>query len=457
MRDNGVVDRRRLLALAAVLPAWPDNSSSATPTVTSKASDALTVKQFGAIGNGKADDHLALQTAIATATAQKRDLFWPRGIYKTNVTLLKPQDYFCPNNVAEEGTVLDGSGIPNGATLKIKGGSGRLTQSRIEGFAFIGGKGRHSTGLEIADQCGVEIRSCSFPAGTWGLTFHNERGFTEFAQAVGCHFASDLSSGSVRYRVSKGTESFNGSGLIRCRINMDGATAPDNAVVIDAGALLYHAPLDFQVWVKGKRRIIITSASTFSHLTHGTITIEVADSQPYDTAPELFGGSGSVGYHQGDIITFGTAWLGPKVKLSGSFNKRIGPETGVFNGSTAMARHKFGVMKTLAAGETELRNIRDMGSCIAHVHVSAPNYDYRYLIAAAVGISDQPGVASTVATLSEFNASGAGRPIFGVNGTGALTITNKNFGSEYVAYVMFIDLGPSLFNVGPSMADYKPS
>lgn len=451
------MDRRSLLALAAGLPAWPNDTSAATAAAVNKSPDMLTVKQFGAVGNGRTDDHLALQTAIATATAQKRDLFWPRGIYKTNVTLLKPQDFFCPNNVAEEGTVLDGSSITNGPTLKIKGGSGRLTQARIEGFSFIGGKGRHSTGLEIADQCGVEIRSCTFPAGAWGLTFHNESGFTEYAQAVGCNFSSNLSSGSLRYRVTGGTESFNGSGLIRCRINMDGAIAPDNAIVIDAGALLYHAPLDFQVWVKGKRRTIIKSASSFSHLTHGTITIEVADSQPYETAPELFGGSGSVGYHQGDVVTFGTAWLGPKVKLCGSFNKRIGPEAGAFNGSTAMGRNKFGIMKTLAAGETEIRGISDMGSCIAHIHVSAPNYDYRYLIAAGVGINDQPGVASTIATLSEFNASGAGRPSFGVSETGALTITNKNFGSDYIAYVMFVDLGPSLFNVGPSMADYKPS
>jgi Pectate lyase superfamily protein len=455
--NNRIVDRRCLLALAAGLPAWPANAKGAGSTGASKLLEMLTVKQFGATGDGKTNDHIALQTALAVATLQKRDLFWPQGIYKTDVTLLKPQDFFCPNMTAEEGTVLDGSGIANGPTLKIKGGSGRLTQARIEGFTFAAGNGKNSTGLEITDQCGVEIRACAFQTGTWGLTFHNEHGFTEYAQAVGCHFASRLTSAALRYRVTKGTESFNGSGLLRCRINMDGAQRPDNAIVIGSGALLYHTPLDFQVWVKGKNRTIVNNISSFTHLTHGTITLEVADSQNHETAPELFGGSGSISYHQGDITTFGTAWLGPKMKLSGSLNKRIGAEGGIFNGSTAIERQKFGIIKKLAAGETNLQNITDMGSCIAHVHVSAPNYDYRYLAAASVGINGQPGVASIMATLSQFNSTGAGAPVFGVNETGDLTISNENYGPGYIASVMFLDLGPSLFNVGVSMADYKPT
>lgn len=415
------------------------------------------MKHFGAVGDGKADDFNALSAAILFALDAKRDLFWPRGVYRTSATLVKPQSFDCCNFLAEAGTVLNGSEIADGPTLQIKGGSGRLTQARVEGFNFMAGTGKNSTGLEIADQCGIDVQSCAFSAGTWGLTFHNEAGFTEYAQATACSFASALRAGAVRYRVTGGTESFNGSGLNRCRINLDGSRSPANAIVIDRGALLYHAPMDFQVWVKGKNRIIVNTASSFAHLTYGTITIEVTDNQAYSTAPEIFGGSGAVGYHQGDVLTLGTAWLGPKVKLSGSFIKRIGPEGGDFNGSTAMARQKFGIKKTLASGETVLRSIVDMGSCIAHIHIVGPNYDYRFLIAASVGIGGRAGVTSIISILSQFDISGANRPIFAVDQSGNLTVTNLNFSATYTAFVIFLDLGPSMFTVGDSLADYKPS
>lgn len=450
------VNRRHLLRFAATLPAWPDTARGKASGAAIQSVDMLSVKHFGAVGDGKVDDYTALSAAISSALAAKKDLHWPSGIYRTTATLVKPQSFDCCNFLAESGAVLDGSGIADGPTLKIKGGSGRLSQARIEGFDFIAGTGKNSTGLEIADQCGIDIVSCSFSAGTWGLTFHNESGFTEYAQANACAFSSTLRAGAVRYWVTDGTESFNGSGLHRCRINLDGGGSPTHAVVIEQGALLYHAPMDFQVWVKGQNKIIVKTASSLAHLTHGTITIEVIDTPSYSTAPELFGGSGAVGCHQGDVMTFGTAWLGPKIKLSGSFNKRIGPEGRAYNGSTATTRHKFGIVKTLDPGETVLRRIADMGSCIAHVHLSGPDYDYRYLITAGVGISGGVGVASIISILSQFNASGAGSADFAVNPAGDLTVTNAKFDKRYTAFVVFLDLGPSMFNVGPSLADYKP-
>jgi len=451
------VNRRHLLGFAVTLPVWSDTERATASVAAIHSSEMLSVKQFGAVGDGIVDDYAALSAAISSALAAKKDLHWPQGAYRTTATLVKPQSFDCCNFLAEAGTVLDGSDIADGPTLKIKGGSGRLSQARIEGFDFIAGTGKNSTGLEIADQCGIDINSCSYSAGTWGLTFHNESGFTEYVQANACAFSSALRSGAVRYRVTGGTESFNGSGLHRCRINLDGASSSTHAVVIEQGALLYHAPMDFQVWVKGKNRIIVKTASSFAHLTYGTITIEVTNTQAYSTAPELFGGPGAVGYHQGDVVTLGTAWLGPKIKLSGCFNKRIGPEGGDYNGSTAIARHKFGIQKTLDSGETVLRNIVDMGSCIAHVHLSGPNYDYRYLIAAGIGIGGRAGVVSIISTLSQFNASGADSADFAVNQAGDLTVTNAKFDMGYTAFVVFLDLGPSMFNVGSSLADYKPS
>lgn len=58
-----------------------------TRTLGSRLLDFVSVKDFGALGNGVADDYTALQNALNYARLNRRWLFWPEGRYRTTQTL----------------------------------------------------------------------------------------------------------------------------------------------------------------------------------------------------------------------------------------------------------------------------------------------------------------------------------------------------------------------------------
>ena len=60
-------------------------SGAAVRTVDSKLQDTVSVKDFGAVGDGVADDTIAIQTAINSS--HRKAVFFPRGIYKVTDTL----------------------------------------------------------------------------------------------------------------------------------------------------------------------------------------------------------------------------------------------------------------------------------------------------------------------------------------------------------------------------------
>lgn len=428
-------------------------------TAQAKMRERLSVADFGCVGT--VDEYTKLQAALDAAVAQEKDLYFPSigaAEYVTNTTLLKSQSFFCPNIYADAGVVLNGSGITNGPTLKIKGGSGQLAGAVISGFRFKAGSGVNSTGLEIADQCGVEYQHCVFETGTWGVTYHNETvsSFTEYCVGRNCTFLTALTSGAVRYRVSSGNDSFNGTGLDNhCQIQFNGAT---NAIKIESGALVYNAPLSFHVWVTGSSKVIVNNASSLRQSTYGPITVEVFGSEPYATAPELFGGAGTSVNHSGDVVSLGTSWLGPKVRLMGSRTVLIGSEGGAANGSVAFKQSPYSLLKTLsnAAGGTTILSLSEINSADMFVHIEGPNYDYRYRITAGVGLFGA-GLVTNLSNPVAFNASAAGAPTFTVDSSGNFIITNTNYTTSYSAFVTIVPFGPARGAVLSSGADYKPS
>ena len=67
-------------------------SGAVARTVNAKLQEMVSVKDFGAVGDGIVDDTAALQTAIDTACAAKVQLFWPRGTYFITATLEHSSD-----------------------------------------------------------------------------------------------------------------------------------------------------------------------------------------------------------------------------------------------------------------------------------------------------------------------------------------------------------------------------
>jgi len=67
---------------------WNQSGSGAvTRTVESKLRDVVSVKDFGAVGDGVTDDTAAIQAAVTYAYSSGKDLFWDKGSYSTSTSI----------------------------------------------------------------------------------------------------------------------------------------------------------------------------------------------------------------------------------------------------------------------------------------------------------------------------------------------------------------------------------
>lgn len=95
-------------ALIGVLQPY---SNAVARTQHDKNTDVLSVKDFGAKGDGSTDDTTAIQNAVNTAASLKRALFFPSGIYITGTITLPAYSNIFGEYVGEgHGTVLRGKG-----------------------------------------------------------------------------------------------------------------------------------------------------------------------------------------------------------------------------------------------------------------------------------------------------------------------------------------------------------
>ena len=73
--------------------------------------EAVSIKLFGAIGDGVTDDELALERAIAAASADGYELYWPKGDYKSTTT---PANFSTVQHVGPGVLVVGSSRSPIG-------------------------------------------------------------------------------------------------------------------------------------------------------------------------------------------------------------------------------------------------------------------------------------------------------------------------------------------------------
>jgi hypothetical protein len=166
-----------------------------------------------------------------------------------------------------------------GAAIKIKGGSGALTGAYLSGVGFQCLATNY--GVEIADQCGFQVRDCRFIVAAVGILLHNESagGFTEYAVGVNCTFETGCKQALV-YKRTNGNDSFHGSGLVGYCINEAvGETAPKieigGALSTSQNIVVYNAPLSGQAWKQTAVEFIRNNSTRFVNNVHGAMTFEV--------------------------------------------------------------------------------------------------------------------------------------------------------------------------------------
>ncbi len=106
--------------MTTLIPKFDLKNGGSTPTgavnrtIYQKLSDSISVKDFGATGNGTTDDAAAIQTAIKYAFANNVSLIFPKATYAIGTTLLIPQNFAATfNGVNPIVTVEGGDSIFN--------------------------------------------------------------------------------------------------------------------------------------------------------------------------------------------------------------------------------------------------------------------------------------------------------------------------------------------------------
>lgn len=124
----------------ATMPYVPAGTGAVTTTVQAKLRQMVSVKDFGAVGDGTTDDTTAVQNALNYFVANKVDLVFPPGTYKITspLTAIAATNKTDSSRIVGYGATIQGALASSGILFKI-GVSGALWRSlTIEGLLFSG-------------------------------------------------------------------------------------------------------------------------------------------------------------------------------------------------------------------------------------------------------------------------------------------------------------------------------
>jgi len=178
---------------------YTPSTTAGAGTVAAKLAETLSVRDFGAAGDGVNDDTQAIQAAFDTANARGASVLIPDGTYRTTLPVSLGADAFA---LHMRGEILFAG---TGAALRI----GQPGNQRLWGKRYTGLRVRRAVQSDWSSEAEIGIQV--FNAYACELGFEHAEGFTIGAQAFGD------ANGFVYCRVSLGRFYNNRIGLdLRC-------------------------------------------------------------------------------------------------------------------------------------------------------------------------------------------------------------------------------------------------
>lgn len=148
--------------------------------------DLISLKQFGAKGDGTTVDSSAINAAVAWCIANGRTLFVPAGVYIIDTTITidlssisatysTPGKFFSFIGESQSNTVFQFTGTTNVNSFYIKGRFGNFDLLKIEDIRFqrILGAGQIATGLQIDSMAFLSMRRVLFYGWSVGLNLNS--------------------------------------------------------------------------------------------------------------------------------------------------------------------------------------------------------------------------------------------------------------------------------------------
>ena len=131
-----------------------------TRSVQSKLRDVVSVKDFGAVGDGLADDTLAIQNALNAAIGVGLTIYMPKGTYKTTSTLNWPTDW--PVALVGDGvesTHINYTGASTAISMYDAGASTKYIKSSLENLRLSGNGSTSTNGINIRQGYAIALRN----------------------------------------------------------------------------------------------------------------------------------------------------------------------------------------------------------------------------------------------------------------------------------------------------------
>jgi hypothetical protein len=274
-------------------------------TVHQKLQEIITVKDFGAVGNGIVDDTIAINAAIDASISNNLTLNWNAGTYKVTDTIY-PQGApggappaTAPYWVAMDGpntvTISGASFTSAKSIIEWDGGAGQAGHFdawMIEGFTIVGNS-TYTTGVAIIGGGSIRVKKCHLLTHLVGVEFSNDKPnyYTEQCLIQDSFFENDVFT-HVKFTRGVGDQSFRGTGILNCFHNVD-----NNVVVMDIGTecLPYNSPIDTDISYNGDgTQPIIKTGSNLSFTPTFVGNIRLENFQYPTYIPKIVDGSASV-------------------------------------------------------------------------------------------------------------------------------------------------------------------
>jgi hypothetical protein len=135
-----------------------DGVGASYRTVQAKLRDTVSVKDFGAVGDGVTDDTAAIQAAIDYFGSGNGTVYLPVGSYKVTGTITVAKNRVHIIGAGSSATQIVFAPTANGSCLKLSAGAAVLFQGSVAGLSFYSTDSTYTkTAIEIVDTSGYLI------------------------------------------------------------------------------------------------------------------------------------------------------------------------------------------------------------------------------------------------------------------------------------------------------------